>query len=178
MPACVALLRGVNVGGRSTLPMEQVRRVVSDLGHDDVRTHLASGNVLFSTTESDPGAVAESIRIALADAVGRDIPVLLRAADDLRAVLAGDPYPDADPSRLHIAFLASEPSPEAADAFSALLDDQPEEAVLAGREVYIHYVNGAGRSKIDLARVEKALGVGATARNRRTVAAILDKLTA
>ncbi len=178
MPDCVALLRGINVGGRSILPMERLRRVVEGLGYDDVRTHLASGNVLFRTDEEDGDETATRIRSALQHELDRDLAVMVRTAEDLRAVTTVDPFPDADASRLHVAFLSARASAKASRALLGLFDDQPERAVVQGREVFIDYVNGAGRSKIDLKRLERAAGLEATARNWRTVNALLQKLTA
>lgn len=176
MPDYVALLKGVNVGGRSTLAMGDLRAVVAGLGHEQVRTYINSGNVLFRTPQPGREAIATDIRVALRSAVGRDVAVVVRSRDDLAAVVATDPFPDADPRQLHVSFLSAPLDAAAAAAVTKLLEGHPERVALRDSEFYIDFVNGAGRSKLDSKRLERAAGVGATARNWRTVTTLLRLL--
>lgn len=176
MPAYVALLRGVNVGGRSSMPMADLRRVVEGLGYDRVRTYINSGNVLFSTPTRSRDAVAAEIRTALGEFAGRDIGVVVRSKTDLATVAGHNPFPDADPKHLHVAFLSAAPDTSAVTAMMALFDDQPERAQIRGSEAYVDFVNGAGRTKVDFKRVERAGSLVATARSWRSVTTLLQKL--
>ena len=176
MPDYVALLRGVNVGGRSVLKMADLRKVVEGLGYENVRTYINSGNVLFRTSDRSRDSIAAEIRSALEELTGRDIAVMVRSKADLARVAGHNPFPDADPQHLHVAFLSATPSSADVAAMMALFDGQPERAEIRGSEAYVDFVNGAGRSKIDFKRIEKAGALDATARNWRTVNTLLQKL--
>ena len=176
MPRYVALLRGVNVGGKGRMAMADLRACVEGIGHEDVATHIQTGNVLFRT----PMRSAEKVARTLEDAVGTDLgfrtAVMIRTAAQLTAALDERPFPDADPAALHIAFLREKPSAAKATAFVA--PDGPDEVAVIGREVHLHYPDGMGRSKLTGALIEKALGVPATARGRSVVEKLRDLLEA
>jgi len=168
----VALLRGVNVGGHRKIPMADLRALAARHGLAAPVTHLASGNLVFSSAAPAP-ALATTLRDALADELGvPDVVVLLRDRDDLDAIIAANPFPDAvaAPSRLFVHFLADAPRPEAALALAAAAS-APEVAAVRGREAYLHLPVGAGASKLPT-RLERLLGVTATARNWNTVLAL------
>ncbi len=176
MPDYVALLRGVNVGARTQLKMADLREVVEGLGHEQVRTYINSGNVLFRTSDRSRDSIADEIRTALREFVGRDIPVMVRSKADLARVAGHNPFPDADQKYLHVAFLSVAPSSADIAAMMALFEGHAERAEIRGSEAYVDFPNGAGRSKIDFKRVEKASALEATARNWRTVNTLLQKL--
>ncbi len=164
----LALLRGVNVGGR-TVPMAALRELWTSLGYTGVRTYLQSGNVVFRA-DLPPDAAALSGTIA--SRLGLDTTVVLRTGDDLARVVAANPFPGAGGTLLHVGFLLGTPDPEAAGA----LDDgryAPEAAVLAGREVYFSLPDGMGRAKLP-AYVGRRLGTPMTLRNWRTVEALAE----
>jgi uncharacterized protein (DUF1697 family) len=100
----VGLVRGVNVGGRRSLPMAELRRLVEAAGGEDAETYVASGNVLFRA--HDPEEVARAVERGLAARLGLDVRVLVRSAAELAGVLAANPFPHADPRTLHVTFLA------------------------------------------------------------------------
>ena len=176
MPRYVALLRGVNVGGKGRMAMADLRACVEGIGHEDVATHIQTGNVLFRT----PMRSAEKVARALEDAVEADLgfrtAVMIRTAAQLTAALDERPFPDADPAALHIAFLREKPA--AAKAKALVAPDGPDEVAVIGREVHLHYPDGMGRSKLTGASIEKALGVPATARRRSVVEKLRDLLEA
>ncbi|MEW6581846.1 MAG: DUF1697 domain-containing protein [Actinomycetota bacterium] len=171
---CVALLRGVNVGGRAALPMAGLRDLVASLGHADVRTYLQSGNVVLSPATAGAAALERQLEAAIAERFGLDTRVLVRTAAQLEAVVDANPFPAAltDPASVHVLFLARTP---AADAVARLDPSRsPTDAFeVRGREVFVHYPHGAGRSRFTGAYVERVLGVAATGRNWRTVTALL-----
>lgn len=170
MTTYVALLRGINVGGRHKVPMAELRAVHEELGHDPVRTYVQSGNVVFGADRSDTDRLAAEIREALAGRFGFEIPVVLRTHEELSEVVAGGPYADrdVDPRFVAVTFLDRPP-----DVDPATVIDQeafaPDEFVAGGREIHQLYPNGMGRSKLPAA-LERALpGRIATTRNWRTV---------
>lgn len=176
MPRFVALLRGVNVGGSGRMAMADLRTCVEGAGFDDVATHIQSGNVLVRTPMRSAEKVARALEEAVAADLGFRTAVMVRSAAELTAALDERPFPDAADDALHIAFLRETPSAATAKALTA--PDGPDELAVIGREVHLHYPNGMGRSKLTGSRIEKALGVPATARRRSVVEALRDLLEA
>lgn len=162
MPTLVALLRAVNVGGTGMLPMADLKSLCTEVGFTDVRTYIQSGNVVFRTPFAAERAGA-TLAKALAAHMGRPVDVIVRDADALRRTLERNPFPTAEPARVVVLFCA-EPVPKG--LVDGLKGPDGEVVVAGGREVYIHYPNGQGRSKLKL---PKQLGV-CTARNVNTVA--------
>jgi uncharacterized protein (DUF1697 family) len=161
MTAFVALLRAVNVGGTGMLPMTRLAAICTGIGLGKVRTYIQSGNVVFASVLSE-AAVREALEAALAEAMGKRIDVAVRDAAALRAVLEANPFPHAEPAKIGIAF----GSVEVPEALVAGIVTPGGEAIRAGRrEVYIHYPDGMGRSKLKL---PAALGA-VTVRNLNTV---------
>ncbi|MGN9778781.1 DUF1697 domain-containing protein [Micromonospora sp. H33] len=175
MTRWVALLRGINVGG-VRLAMADLRRLVADLGHQDVKTHLQSGNVVFGSTVRDADVLARGIERALADELGLTVPVLVRSGREMAAVAGGNPYADRedDPTRLLVAFLATAPETSAVAGLT-VPGGETVAFTVTGREVFLHYPDGGyGRSKFTNAYLEKKLGVVATTRNWRSVRALAE----
>jgi uncharacterized protein (DUF1697 family) len=164
----IALLRGVNVAGRS-VPMAQLRDLVARLGHADVRTYIQSGNVLFWSSGDDPAQLASELRAAIGAEVGHAVTVLIRTPAELAAAIATNPFAmRGETSPLHVTFL--ERVPDAA-ACARLAGDPgtPDEFVRIGREIYLWCPNGYGRTALSNDFFERRLGVAATTRNWRTV---------
>jgi uncharacterized protein (DUF1697 family) len=165
MKTLVGLLRGVNVGGHGMLAMADLAALCTQLGFADVRTYIQSGNVVFRTSLA-PARAQAALAGGLAAHLGRPVDVMVRDADALRRVLAGHPFPGAEPAKVAVLFCAA-PVPQG--LLDGLSGPDGEVVVAAGLEVYVHYVQGMGRSKLKL---PKALGVH-TARNVNTVAKLL-----
>jgi uncharacterized protein (DUF1697 family) len=162
----VALLRAVNVGGRSKVPMAELRALFEELGHTDVQTYIASGNVVFAGTPD-----AKRLERAIADRFGVQTTVILRTAKQLHSVLAAHPFGE-DTSQSYVTFLVEKPSAAAVKAVHAL-DVAPDEARVVGKELYLRFPSGLGRSKTP-GRVDRALEVAGTNRNWRTVAKLAE----
>ena len=160
MPVYVALLRAVNVGGTGALPMAELKALCEDLGFTDVKTYIQSGNVLFRSDQAEP-TVQESLEAGLTRKMGKSPGVMLRSRKELEAIAAGAPFPHVKPNYLLVNFL---PEAAAKDALDKMVAPDGEEAQIAGREIYVHYPNGSGRSKLKL----PALKAG-TSRNLNTV---------
>jgi uncharacterized protein (DUF1697 family) len=165
MAVYIALLRAVNVGGTSSLPMAELKAICEGLGFSDVKTYIQSGNVLFRSDEAEK-AVEEKLDDALGKTLGKRPGVMVRSRKELDGIIAHAPFPEAKPNFLLVYFL-----PEAApkDALDKMVAPDGEEAKLAGREIYVHYPIGSGRSKLKL----PALKAG-TSRNLNTVRKLAD----
>ena len=165
----IALLRGINVGGHNKLPMAELRDLFTTAGCDDVRTYIQSGNVVFRAESNE----REELAIRLADVVeeskGFRPGIMLLTRDELEAATGANPFLEAtsEPKTLHLWFLSREPE----DPDLESLDDlrtATERYELRGAVFYLWAPDGIGRSKL-AGRVERAVGVEATARNWRTV---------
>lgn len=174
----VALLRGINVGGRNVLRMAELRSLLEASGLADVRTYIQSGNVVFHSDEADPAGIARTVAGAVEAEHGFAPEVMVLRADEMAAAVAGVPWPDVEVASkaLHLWFLAEPPAdPDLAGL--AAVAGPTERFELVGRVFYLHAPDGIGRSKL-AERVERALGVPGTARNGRTVAKVLDLIEA
>ncbi|MEV0002235.1 DUF1697 domain-containing protein [Micromonospora sp. NPDC050980] len=175
MTRYAALLRGVNVGN-AQLAMADLRRVVTDLGHTDVKTYLQSGNVVFTSPPTRGEVLAEGIAARLADELGLRVPVLVRDGGELAAVAGSSPYAGRqdDPTRVLVVFLSAAPDPARVGELAVPAGEEMEYAVV-GREVHLHFPAGRyGRTKFTAAYLERKLGVVATARNWKSVLALRD----
>ncbi|MGK5730127.1 DUF1697 domain-containing protein [Streptomyces sp. URMC 124] len=170
MTTYVALLRGINVGGKKRVPMQTLRELLSGMGCGSVRTHLNSGNAVFT----HPGAGAEELARGLEEAIERElgfpVPCMVRDAAGMRRVVDADPFAGrgVDPARYVVTFLAAPADPATvADLDAAAY--APEEFVLAGRELYVHYAQGIRDAKLAKVLTERRLGTAGTGRNWNTV---------
>jgi uncharacterized protein (DUF1697 family) len=175
VPVYAALLRGINVGRNKRVGMADLRSLVEGLGHESVRTHLQSGNIVFESPKRSGKALAVAIEKAIEKELGLDVTVIVRRSDELAAVVDRSPYGDRtdDPKKVHVAFLSEPPKAAAVKGFDAG-EFAPDELEVAGREVYLLYPEGYARTKLTNAVLEKQLGVRATSRNWRTVKALAE----
>jgi uncharacterized protein (DUF1697 family) len=176
----VALLRGVNVGGR-TLAMTDLREVIAALGHTDVSTYIQSGNALFSTDRTDVAELAAEISHAITDRLGMDVGVVVASRADLAAMIAGNPYGDEpEPKRVHGVVMSEKPGTELLARLTALPATDGASWHNDGRIIYLHTPAGYGRSDL-AAKLLRQLssprsGVIATARNWSTMITLLERL--
>jgi uncharacterized protein (DUF1697 family) len=165
MTAFVALLRAVNVGGTGKLPMSELKEMCEALGFAGVRTYIASGNVVFESRKSE-AAVKKALEASLEAYAGKPVGVLVRTGAEMQAVLKANPFPKMAPNRTVAVFLDKPPP---ADALAAVKGRKDEQIKLGRREIYIHYGDGMGQSKL----VVPAAKAG-TARNINTVAKLAE----
>ena len=165
MTVYVALLRAVNVGGRGVLPMKDLEAICSGCGLANVRTYIQSGNVIFDSERSERSLKQELERL-IGDRLSRSVGVLIRTASELSAVVAANPFPDAEPSLVGVVVL---PKALPVRLLTELALEGPEDVRMIGREVFVHYPDGIGRSKLKL----PFAGDGTT-RNLNTVAALVE----
>jgi uncharacterized protein (DUF1697 family) len=160
MRVFVALLRAVNVGGTGKLAMSDLTQLCVAEGFERVKTYIQSGNVVFRTSLSE-AQVARRLGRALAQKMGQPVSVLVRTAAELRAILKNNPFPSAEPSRVVVMFLSDVPG---RDVLKGLVIPGREQVQIRGREAYVHYPDGMGRSKLKLPFAKTATG-----RNLNTV---------
>jgi uncharacterized protein (DUF1697 family) len=153
----VALLRAVNLGSRNKVPMARLRRALEEGGYENVRTVIASGNVVFERARPS----ARAIEQLLVDEFGVDTTVLLRSAAQIRALAAADPFGG---ENAYVAFLAKKPSAAALRSLDGL-----DEHALVGSDLVLHFPSGYSAAQLTGAVLEKKLGCEATVRNWRTV---------
>jgi uncharacterized protein (DUF1697 family) len=172
----IALLRGINVGGHAMVSMAGLRAFLAELGFRDARTLLQSGNAVFSGGARTAAALETWLEKEASKRLGLRTPFLVRSVDEWADVVARNPFPDEaqrDPGRLHVMFLKSPPSVPAVEALQAGVTGT--EVVRAGaRHLYITYPDGAGRSKLTGALIERKLATTGTARNWNTVLKLAD----
>jgi uncharacterized protein (DUF1697 family) len=161
--AFIALLRAVNVGGTGKLPMTELKAMCEASGFAGVKTYIASGNVVFNSRKSE-AAVKKALEAELEAYAGKPVGVLVRSAAEMAQVLADNPFPKMAPNRTMAVFLDRAPP---VDTLAGLRGQKDEVVRLGRREIYIHYGDGMGQSKL----VVPAAKAG-TARNMNTVAAL------
>jgi len=187
MATHVALLRGINVGGRNKVPMADLREIVTSLGHTGVTTYIQSGNVLFSTANTSTGELASALESAITGRFGIDASVVVLSRDDLARVLQDNPYPDEpNPKLVHVVFLNGEPAAglleRIATVQSAAAAKGRHDTVTAiGQALFLHTPDGFGDSELaqSVFRIvsppakQKREGLAATARNWATATKLL-----
>jgi uncharacterized protein (DUF1697 family) len=169
----IALLRGINIGSRQRVSMPELRELLEGLGYTDVQTLVQSGNVVF-TSRAAPATLERKLEQEIDEQLGVDPNVVVRTRDELAAAIEANPFPvPKDPKNLHVTFLAGEPD---AAAVKKLEDADLGDDRLAfrGREIYIAYENGMGRSELAKQLGRAKLGVSATDRNWNTVTKLLE----
>ena len=169
MKRWIGLFRGINVVGNNLLPMASLVRHLEAMKLKNVKSYIQSGNVVFDTTSKNLTSLTKSIVARIADEHGFAPRLLLISPDALQQAFDGNPFPhaDAEPKSLHFFFLdkpSTNPNTKALESAKA----ETESYVLTDLVFYLHAPDGIGRSKL-ASRVEKHLGVTATARNFRTV---------
>ncbi len=183
MPTHVALLRGINLAGRNKVAMADLREVVTSLGHADVATYIQSGNVVFSTAETDTAAMASALEQAIATSLRVPARVVVLSSEELAQVARDNPYSaEPDARAVHAVFLSGKPGPEVAERVAAAQQlaagqGSRDSARLIGRTIFLHTPDGYGRSDLAAALVKlgqkKTDDVTGTARNWATVTKLL-----
>lgn len=175
MTRYVALLQGINVGRHRRIAMADLRSLVEGLGYAEVRTHLNSGNVVFTGEEAASATVARRIEDAIREQFGLEVPVVVRTGEELVRIVAANPFPEAaaDHKTLHVTFLAAEPDPERVAALAEAERGEDDYRV-AGADVYLFYPNRLTGATFMPTGLDRALGVVATSRNWRTVTRLAE----
>lgn len=165
MTTYIALLRAVNVGGTGKLPMAELKAMCESAGFEAVQTYIASGNVVLNSAKS-AAQVKAVLEAALQAYAGKPVGVMVRTAAELATVLSINPFPDAAPNRTVAIFLDAAP---AADAIEKISGRKDEELALGKREIYVHYGEGMGDSKLKIPAAKEG-----TARNINTISKLVE----
>jgi uncharacterized protein (DUF1697 family) len=170
----IAFLRAINLASKRRVSMSAMRELLTDVGYEDVRTHLQSGNVVL-TSSAAARRLESELEKHLAARLGLDIQVLVRTRNQLADVIERNPLGKVadNPSRYMVSFLSTKPSAKVVREL-AKVDVAPEQFVVSGREIYAWYPNGFQRAKLGKVLSEQRLGVTATARNWNTVTKLLE----
>lgn len=171
----IALLRGINVTGRNTIPMAELRAECERLGWSGVVTYINSGNVIFGA-RGKPAALEAALEAAIQRRFGFAIPVLVRAAADWPALVKANPFASAcatDPSRVMLCLAKGPLGAQVAEELTARAA-AGERVQQAGEALWIHFPEGVARSKLSPAAMDRAAGSPVTARNWRTATKLLE----
>jgi len=168
------MLRGINVGGKKIVRMEKLRISFEALEFGRVRTYVQSGNVVFEAERASPDDLSKTIAEKISKDFGFPIPVVVRTSDEMGKIVGGNPFLNErglDLSKLHVTFLTALPAKNAKERIDAL-NAGPDQFRIRGREIYLYCPDGYGRTRLSNNAIEKALSVGATTRNWKTVSTL------
>jgi uncharacterized protein (DUF1697 family) len=167
----VALLRGINLGGHKIVKMEQLRQAFADLGFEDVKSYIQSGNVVFKAPLRPCESLAKQIEEKVQQQFGFPVLVVVKTADEIGEVIKNNPLlkeEGIDPSKLHVTFLSCAPEKSAFKTLDALAA-APDQFRCSSQAIYIHCPNGYHETKLGNNLLGKMLKVGTTTRNWKTV---------
>ena len=170
------MLRGVNLGPHNRMKMEDLRTLCASLKLQDAQTYVQSGNVVFRTRETDLPLLARRLEDAIERTFGFRSDVILRTGAELKDVIARNPFAGREgiePNKLLVTFLAADPGDEARAKVRAIRTNA-EELWIDGRELYIYYRDGMGRSRLTLTVIDRALKTSGTGRNWNSVTRLLE----
>jgi uncharacterized protein (DUF1697 family) len=171
MPIHIALLRGVNVGGRNMVAMADLRDLLGTLGFAEARSLLQSGNLVFQGDRRSGATLERLLEVETEKRLGLSVDYMVRTAKEWQSIVAGNPFPDEaarDPSHLIVLFLKREPPATDVTALQASIRG-PESVRALGKQLYIVYPAGIAGSKLTFTQIEKKLGTRGTGRNWNTV---------
>jgi uncharacterized protein (DUF1697 family) len=174
MATWIALFRGINVGGNQMLPMKNLVAMLEHEGFTDVRTYIQSGNVVFQSSKGTASGIGKRIGELIVDAHGFQPKIMVLSVKELQQAAASNPFPAgaANPKSLHLFFLAEVPKKPDLESLDKIKVGK-EAFALKGKVFYLHTPEGFGVSKLGQ-RVERYIGVDATARNWNTVCKLLE----
>lgn len=172
----LALLRGINVSGHNMIKMDALKKMLENMGFQNVETYIQSGNVFVDSDEENAASVGFKIKQEIFREFGHDVPVVVITKNDLELCFKNNPYlkeKDCDTKKLYVAFISKELSPLALNDLK-ISNFKPDEAAIDASRIYIKYAVGAGKTKLDQKYIEKKLNATATIRNWNTVTKLLE----
>ncbi|GGF04339.1 DUF1697 domain-containing protein [Flavobacterium limi] len=176
MTTHLALLRGINVSGHNMMKMEALKAMLENIGFQNVRTYLQSGNVFVDTEEQSASKVGFMIKQEIFKVFGHEVPVVVIAKHDLELCFKNNPFlkeKDFDTKKLYVAFISIALKKESINDLK-ISQFKPDEASIDGNKIFIKYAVGAGKTRFDQKYIEKKLNVTATIRNWNTVTNLLN----
>lgn len=180
MARYIALLRGINVSGQKLIKMDALRASLEKLDLQNIQTYIQSGNIVFESEEPDQRILENQIHNNINDTFGFDVPVIVRSENEWTETFSNNPFindRNEEITKLYVTILADEPSKENLKVLEDF-HSGPEEFIIVSSNLYLFYVNGAGKSKLDHNTIERKLQVKGTSRNWKTTTKIMEMLQA
>lgn len=171
MAVHIALLRAINVGGRNQIAMSDLRDLLAALGFGGAKSLLQSGNLVFQSDRQTGATLERLLEVETEKRFGFATDYLVRTAAEWQTLIASNPFPqeaEDDPGHLVVVCLKKAPNAKDVEALQAAITG-PEKARCDGKQLYVVYPAGIGRSKLTIARIERKLGTRSTGRNWNTV---------
>lgn len=175
MTTHLALLRGINVSGHNMIKMEALKTMLENIGFQNVRTYVQSGNVFVDTDEENASKIGFIIKQEIFKVFGHEVPTVVITKEDLEACFKNNPFlkeKDLDTKKLYVAFVSIALKSENINDLK-ISQFKPDEASIDGNRIFIKYAVGAGKTRFDQKYIEKKLNVIATIRNWNTVTNLL-----
>ncbi|WP_396153873.1 DUF1697 domain-containing protein [Flavobacterium sp.] len=176
MTKYLALLRGINVSGHNMIKMDALKKMLENMGFQNVETYIQSGNVFFESEEENAAGIGFKIKQEISKVFGYDVPVIMVSKTDLELCFKNNPYlkeKECDIKKLYVAFISKELTAAAINDLK-ISNFKPDEAAIDSNRIYIKYAIGAGKTNLDQKYIEKKLNVVATIRNWNTVTKLLE----
>jgi uncharacterized protein (DUF1697 family) len=172
----LALLRGINVSGHNMIKMDALKKMLENMGFQNIETYIQSGNIFFDSEEENAASVGFKIKQEISKVFGYDVPVIMISKTDLELCFKNNPYlkeKECDIKKLYVAFISKELTAAAINDLK-ISNFKPDEAAIDSNRIYIKYAIGAGKTNLDQKYIEKKLNVVATIRNWNTVTKLLE----
>lgn len=175
MKTHIALLRGINVSGHNLIKMEKLREVLKELDFEQISTYIQSGNILFKSEISDAKKIEKQIHDLIEKHFGFDVSVIVVTPEDLKSTVKNNPFAKENIAlpQPHVSFLSVTPALPNLEILKAI-DFQKDRWIVVNQNMYIHYADGAGTTKLSNAVIEKKLKLISTARNWKTVHKLIE----
>lgn len=172
----LALLRGINVSGHNMIKMDVLKSLLENMGFQNVRTYIQSGNVFIDSEEEHGASVGFAIKQELFKQLGLEVPIVVVSKHDIEQCFSTNPYlkeKEVDEKKLYVAFISKEFQPSAINELK-ISQFKSDEASIDKNRIFIKYAIGAGKTRLDQKYIEKKLNVIATIRNWNTVSKLLE----
>lgn len=176
MTKYLALLRGINVSGHNMIKMDALKKMLENMGFQNVETYIQSGNVFLDSEDENAAGVGFKIKQEIAKVFGYDVPVVMVSKNDLELCFTNNLFlmeKGCDSKKLYVAFISKELTAVALNDLK-ISNFKPDEAAIDGNRIYIKYAIGAGKTNLDQKYIEKKLNVVATIRNWNTITTLLE----
>jgi uncharacterized protein (DUF1697 family) len=171
MTTYIAMLRGINVGGKNRIPMVELKAMCLKIGLKNCVTYIQSGNMIFQSPENNSVKLEENVKLEIQKRFKLDVPVIVRTMKEMEKVAISSPFISQigiDPEKLYVTFLEKIPQPEQLEKI-VKFTYPPDEFIIQGKEIYLHCPVSYGNSKLTNSFFESKLKVTTTTRNWRTV---------
>ena len=174
----IALLRGINVGGKNKIKMFELKNMFESLNYKNVRTYIQSGNVIFDNEITDTIKLANSIENKINEMFGLLVKIIIRTDEEFRNIVKNNPFvnePNMELDKLHVIFMLDKLETDA-ELLLSIKKEENEKYLINSREIYLYCPNGYGKTKLNNAMFEKKLNTVSTTRNWKTINNIILNL--